>query len=146
MTESQILVLAGGAVLLGVLGAFHMSGLRLIGWCTPRRQDHPHLSVIATFWSLGLLHLAEIALGALMLWLLLLIPGTGSLGTAAEPTPADYLYVAGSSFVTLGYAQVNAHGAIRLLIMLLSLGGFMVLTWSATFIYSMWGEIFREES
>lgn len=145
MDDSQILVLAGSVVLLGLLGATHMGGLRLIGWSKPERRHHPHLSVVIIFWSLSLLHLAEIVVGALALWLLLRFPGTGSLGATFGGTPTDYLYIAGSSFVTLGYGNVEAEGPIRLMVMLLSLGGFMALTWSATFIYTIWGELFHEK-
>lgn len=144
MTSSEVVVLASGAMLLALLGVLHLGGLRLIGWCQPRRR-HPYLRVLVTFWALALLHLVEIAIGALALWLLVAVPGTGAFGPAFGGAAADYLYVAGISFVTLGYAQVEAQGAIRLLVMLLSLGGFMVLTWSATFIYTIWGENFRDE-
>lgn len=145
MIENQLLFLACGVVLFALLGAFHMGGLRVIGWGKRERRRHPHLSVIVTFWGLGLLHLAEIAIGALALWLLLQIPGAGSLGPTFEGAPADYLYLAGISFVTLGFAQVEVEGAIRMVVMLFSLGGFMLITWSATFIYTIWGESFHEK-
>lgn len=145
MIANQILFLAGGAVLFALLGAVHMGGLRVIGWGKRERRRHPHLSVVVTFWSLGLLHLIEIAIGALVLWLLLFIPGSGSLGATFGGAPADYLYVAGISFVTLGFAEVEAQGAIRMVVMLLSLAGFMLITWSATFIYTIWGESFHEK-
>lgn len=145
MIANQILFLACGAVLFALLGAIHMGGLRVIGWGKRERRRHPHLSVVVTFWGLGLLHLIEIAIGALVLWLLLLIPGSGSLGATFEGAPADYLYVAGISFVTLGFAEVDAQGAIRMVVMLFSLAGFMLITWSATFIYTIWGESFHEK-
>lgn len=145
MIANQLLFLAGGAVLFALLAAFHMGGLRVIGWGKRERRRHPHLSVIVTFWSLGLLHLIEIAIGALVFWLLLLMPGSGSLGATFSGAPADYLYVAGISFVTLGFAEVEAQGAIRMVVMLFSLAGFMLITWSATFIYTIWGESFHEK-
>lgn len=145
MTGNQLLFLACGVVLFALLGALHMGGLRAIGWGKRERRRHPHLSVVVTFWALGLLHLAEIAIGALALWLLLQIPGAGSLGPTFEGAPADYLYLAGIAFVTLGFAQTEVEGAIRMVVMLFSLGGFMLITWSATFIYTIWGESFHEK-
>lgn len=145
MIASQILFLAFGVVLFALLGAFHMGGLRVIGWGKRERHRHPHLSVVVTFWSLGLLHLVEIAIGALALWLLLLIPEAGSLGPTFEGASTDYLYLAGISFVTLGFAQVEVQGPIRMVVMLFSLAGFMLITWSATFIYTIWGERFHEK-
>ena len=145
MIDNSILLLVSGVALFALLGAFHMGGLRAIGWSKPERRRHPHLSVIVTFWSLGLLHLAEIAIGGVVLWLLLLMPGAGSLGPTFDGAPADYLYVAGISFVTLGFAEVEAQGPIRMVVMLLSLAGFMLITWSATFIYTIWGESFHDK-
>lgn len=48
------------------------------------------------------------------------------------------IYFSGINFTTLGYTQIEAMGPIRLINMMQSLGGFMILTWSATFIYSVW--------
>jgi len=56
---------------------------------------------------------------------------------------SDLIYFSGINFVTLGYTQIETHGPFRLIIMMQSLGGFMLLTWSATFIYSVWGRVFR---
>jgi hypothetical protein len=39
---------------------------------------------------------------------------------------------------------MDANGPIRLMVMMLSLSGFMLITWSATFIYTIWGETFRQ--
>ena len=57
---------------------------------------------------------------------------------------ADHLYFAGVAFGTLGYTHLVAHGAIRLLVMIISLSGFMLITSSATFIYTIWGKNFRD--
>lgn len=48
------------------------------------------------------------------------------------------IYFSGINFTTLGYTQIEAAGPIRLINMTQSLGGFMILTWSATFSYSVW--------
>lgn len=97
-----------------------------------------------TFWGLALLHLLEIAIAAGVLAFLLSMPANGTLTEGYGSSFADYLYFAGVSFATLGYTQLEAHGAIRLLVMTLSLSGFMLITWSATFIYTIWGESFRD--
>ena len=53
------------------------------------------------------------------------------------------LYFSGVTYATLGYTQQVAQGPIQLLAMMQSLGGFMLITWSAAFVYSIWDEQFR---
>jgi len=36
---------------------------------------------------------------------------------------------------------VSTDGAIRMVAMMQALGGFMVITWSATFIYTIWQDV-----
>jgi|TARA_R100000501_G_scaffold17610_2_gene33075 hypothetical protein len=144
MNDSEITVLACGAAILFLFGLVHMGGLEFIRWAKPNQQKHRYVGLLFTFWGLAALHLAEIGLGAVALSLLLSYPEYGALSSGFGSSAADYLYFAGVSFATLGYTQLEAHGAIRLFVMMLSLSGFMLITWSATFIYTIWGESFRE--
>ena len=144
MTDNELTVLSWGLGLLFAYGAFHMAGLELIRRAKPKQKKHRHLGLLFTFWGLAILHLIEIALAALLLAYLLSFPENGSLTEGFGSSAADFLYFAGVSFATLGYTQLEAHGAIRLLVMTLSLSGFMLITWSATFIYTIWGESFRD--
>ena len=41
----------------------------------------------------------------------------------------------------LYYRKVSTDGAIRMVAMMQALGGFMVITWSATFIYTIWQDV-----
>ena len=144
MTNSELVVLAWGVGLLFTYGLLHMGGLEFLRRTKPKQKKHRHLGLLFTFWGLAMLHLVEIAIAAGLLAYLLPIPGNGSLSTGFGSTAADYIYFAGVSFGTLGYTQLEAHGAIRLLVMTVSLSGFMLITWSATFIYTIWGESFRD--
>jgi len=56
----------------------------------------------------------------------------------------DVLYVTGISFSTLGHSSIEVIGPFRLLLMLQSLLGFMLLTWSATFLYSACQEVWQK--
>ena len=144
MTNNELTVLAWGIGLLFTYGVIHMAGLELIRRAKPKQDKHRHLGLLFTFWGLAMLHLVEIAIAAIVLRFLLSAPGNGSLTEGFGSSAADFLYFAGVSFATLGYTQLEAHGAIRLLVMILSLSGFMLITWSATFIYTIWGESFRD--
>lgn len=144
MTQSELIVFACSVGLLFAYGALHLGGLELIRRAKPKQDQHRHLGLLFTFWGLALLHLLEIAIGAFALYAVLEQPGTGSLSDGFGSAAVDYIYFAGVSFGTLGYTQLEAHGPVRLLVMMLSLSGFMLITWSASFIYTIWGESFRE--
>lgn len=144
MTGSELEVLACGIVVLFLYGLFHVGGLEVIRRTKPNQKRHRYLGLLSTFWGLALLHLAEIGFAAVVLSVLLSHPDYGTLSNGPGSSAADYLYFAGVSYATLGYTQLEAEGAIRLFVMLLSLSGFMLITWSATFIYAIWGESFRE--
>jgi len=143
MTDAEFVVLGCGLALLASYGVIHLLGLEAIRRLRRHIEGHRFIGLLLTFWSLALLHLAEIAVAAVVLAELLRVPGLGSLSDGFGSSAADYLYFAGASFATLGYAQIEAHGAIRLLVMMIALSGFMLITWSATFLYTIWGENFR---
>ena len=144
MTNAELQVLGAGVALLFAYGFFHLLGLEVIRRAKPKQNKHRFLGLLFTFWGLAMLHLLEIGFAATALAVLLGFPGMGSLSEGFGSTAADFLYFAGVSFATLGYTQLEAHGAIRLFVMMISLSGFMLITWSATFIYTVWGESFRE--
>lgn len=109
------------------------------------RHRHGPLGLLLTFWGLALLHIIEIGIAAFVVATLLEDPANGMLIDGMNGTDAaDHLYFAGISFSTLGYTGMEAHGPIRLMVMMVSLSGFMLITWSATFIYMIWGESFRQ--
>ena len=62
----------------------------------------------------------------------------------SPPMFQDVLYVTGISFSTLGYSSIEVVGPFRLLLMLQSLLGFMLLTWSATFLYSACQQVWQK--
>lgn len=144
MTQAEFTVLGWAVGLLFAYGVLHLGGLELIRRTRPGGGQPTAFGLIYTFWALALLHLLEIVAGAVLLAHLLADPANGTLIGGSGSPAADYLYFAGVSFATLGYTQLQAQGPIRLLVMLLSLSGFMLITWSATFIYTIWGEAFRD--
>lgn len=144
MTGAELTVLGWGIGLLFAYGVVHAGGLELIRWLQPRQDRHRFLALLVTFWGLAVLHMVEIGIGALVLSHLLTLPDTGMLSNGVGSELADRLHFAGSAYTTLGATQLEAHGAIRLIVMMLALSGFMLITWSATFLYTIWGEIFRD--
>ncbi len=144
MTGTEWTMLAIGLVLLLGSGAWHLGGILLIKRCKPDSGEHPYLAVLLTFWGIALLHLSEIALGAFAYSLVLSLPGAGSISDSFGSSASGLLYFSGITFTTLGLTQQTVSGPVRLLVMLQALGGFMLITWSATFVYSIWDERFRQ--
>lgn len=144
MTEPEIRVLSWGVGLLLAYGPLHLTGLEIIRKSRPGARLHAVLGLLVTFWGLAVLHLLEITIAAALLAHLLEDPNNGALTGGSGSAAADHLYIAGVSFATLGFAQIEAYGPIRLLVMLISLSGFMLITWSAAFIFAIWGENFRK--
>lgn len=145
MTGIEWAVLAAGIGFVAFIGAWHLGGILTIMRMKPSSGRHPYFAVLFTFWGLLVLHISEILLGALAYFFALRSPAVGNLSETESGTFVDLLYFAGISFSTLGFTKMQADGPIRLLVMLQSLGGFMLTTWSATFVYTVWNDRFRSE-
>ncbi|MDT0574990.1 ion channel [Croceicoccus sp. F390] len=138
------MVLGAGLAFVAFLGAWHLGGILLIKKMKPQIGNYRYFAVLFAFWGVALLHFSEIVLGSLLLYFMLELPGVGKLAEGYE-TATDILYLAGMSYTTLGFSSETADGPVRLLIMLQALGGFMLITWSATFVYSIWNTRFIED-
>ncbi|MEX2495375.1 MAG: ion channel [Woeseia sp.] len=68
----------------------------------------------------------------------------GNLGGRCDESWTGLIYFSGINFATLGYTQIETTGPIRMINMMQRLGGCMVLTWSATFLYSICERAWRE--
>jgi hypothetical protein len=142
MTAAEWIMLAVGLFLLMASGAYHLGGILLIRRITPQVRERPILGVLLTFWALVVLHSSEIAIAAAVYAAVLAVPGAGSIAEGYGDSAGGLLFFSGTNYSTLGYTQQIARGPIRLLAMLQALGGFMLLTWSATFVYSIWADQF----
>lgn len=134
-----------GILLVSGVGFFHHCGLLGLRRLTPDVRERPYLSIIALFTGLLSLHLIEIGIFAAVYRILLSIGQFGAFAGLDEPGWVDLLYFSGINFATLGYTQIETLGPLRLVHMLESLGGFMIITWSATFIYAVWGDGWRQD-
>ncbi|EED35079.1 Ion transport 2 domain protein [Luminiphilus syltensis NOR5-1B] len=61
--------------------------------------------------------------------------GFGGLSGAFEGTASDYVYFSFSAFTTVGFGDISPHGQIRWLAGVESLTGFVLITWTASFLY-----------
>lgn len=145
LLQSEWLSLGLAVIALFASGAWHLGGILGIKRLNLACNFGAPMSVLFTFWGLALLHLSEIAAGALVYAVAL---GWFELGTVDEgygDSWAGLLYLSGISYATLGYTEQVVRGPLRILTMVNALGGFMLITWSATYVYSIWGEHYREK-
>lgn len=126
-----------GFVLVAALGIAHHYGLLAVRALKPGSHDKPRAAIMVTFLGLLALHTLEILAFAVAYGVLLSWGGLGGFGGSYDASWNGLIYFSGINFATLGYTQIETTGPIRMIVMMQSLGGFMVLTWSATFLYSV---------
>ncbi len=119
-----------------VIIIFHYWGLRTITRFSRRFTSHFLMSVTVVIF-LFLIHIIEILWYALMLYFAFDIVGLNGFQGDTVLLPLDFLHVAASSFTTLGSLSVTPQQELALLIDSISLTGFMMLTWSATYYYNI---------
>ena len=132
-----------GLLLAGITGVYHHAGLRLLDRLTGRDKRRPNVTVLGIFIGLLLLHTTEILAWVYAYQTLHSLPGMGEFGGNFNGSWQDFVYYSGINYMTLGYTQIETSGDLRLVSMMESLLGFMIITWSATFIYSAWQKAFR---
>ena len=59
----------------------------------------------------------------------------GSIGGNFDGSLMDSVYFSFTNFTTLGYGDIEPFGAIRFLVGMEALVGFVLITWSASFLY-----------
>lgn len=134
------------AILLGLIGIavlalIHVGLLLGITRIVPRQPSSPPFVTFYVFFLLAISHFVEISLYAVYLAVLeqTLWPGSLIL-SSPEGSFRDWLYFSGINFTTLGYTSQHVNGPLRMVSMFEPLAGFMLLTWSATYLYSVCGK------
>ncbi len=138
------MALLTGFLLVAILGIAHNYGLLAVRALKPDPDDLPWGAIVVAFLGLLVLHTAEIVAFAAVYKVLLLWGGFGEFAGAYDTSWGGLIYFSGINFATLGYTQIETSGAIRMINMMQSLGGFMLLTWSATFLYSVCERAWQE--
>lgn len=122
-----------GAVVISVL--LHYEGLVLISRTLARMGGLRRVKVLYGIISVIFLHVAEIWVFGLTLWLLLDIPGAGAIAGLSQPSLPDLVYLSATTFTTVGFGDLAPVGPIRFLAGTEALTGFVLIAWSASFTY-----------
>lgn len=122
-----------GAVVISVL--LHYEGLVLISRTLARMRGLRRVKVLYGIITVITLHVAEIWVFGLTLWLLLDIPGAGTIAGLTRPSLPDLVYLSATTFTTVGFGDLAPVGPIRFLAGTEALTGFVLIAWSASFTY-----------
>ncbi|WP_306131655.1 ion channel [Roseivivax marinus] len=100
---------------------------------------------ISVFSMLAVIHLVQIVAGGVVYVVLHHGLWPEAFGGSFQGTWSDYYYFSGMNFTTLGQTGMNVVGPLRIVAMIQSLAGFMVLTWSASYLYGTCRQQFMGE-
>lgn len=124
------LLSVGGVVLV------HYEGLSLLSRrLMARHEGNPRRKVLYGVLGVLALHMVEIWLFGTALWLLVKLPDTGSVVGADPLGLLDAVYLAAMSYTTVGFGDVAPVGPLRFLAGTMALTGFVMITWSASFMF-----------
>jgi hypothetical protein len=89
------------------------------------------------------LHVAEIWLFGVCLWALLHFPNAGEISGTHAAGLLDAVYLSATTFSTLGFGDLTPVGPVRFTAGTESVSGFILITWSASFLYLEMQEFWR---
>jgi hypothetical protein len=136
-----ISVVVAIASLIAVLTA-HYWTLWALAFITPTNDAGNHQRSLAMLLLLVSAHISHIVGYAVLLGVLIDLGGWGEF-SKVDANAVDLLYYSASAYTTLGFSDATPKGDLRLISVFEGLAGFMVLTWSATFVYSSFKATWR---
>jgi len=131
----SLLVVVVTALTVAVVVLVHYEGLVWLSGRLARRSTTGRRKVLYGVYMMLCLHVVEIWIFGLAMWLLLLVPGTGRILGLDAAGFLDAVYLSAATFTTVGFGDISPAGAIRFLAGTEALTGFGLITWSASFIY-----------
>ncbi|MGM0563888.1 MAG: ion channel [Pseudomonadota bacterium] len=122
--------------------AVHYEALRFFGQRFPRAAHYHRYGIAFLLVGAIVAHVIEIWLFAVAYWCLVKIPGTGEIVGATAFL--DFVYFSFINFTTIGYGDVVPKGYVRFLAGTEGLTGFVLITWTASFLYVQMGRLWRD--
>ena len=101
----------------------------------PTIHTIPRYRVLRGVAVIFMAHIVEIWLFALGYYLMIHIPGFGTLSGHINHSLLDCSYYSFTTYTTLGYGDIHPTGHLRFLAGLESLTGLLMITWSASFLF-----------
>jgi len=144
--DANLLVVLATGFTLALAVLAHYEGLHwlaagLTSWPGLRRRK-----VLFGVYGVIALHVAEIWLFGACLWALTLFPNAGVIQGTSEAGLLEAIYLSATTFSTLGFGDVTPVGPIRFLTGMESVSGFILITWSASFLFLEMQQFWRRRS
>jgi hypothetical protein len=133
MANLLVVVATGATVALAVL--VHYEGLAWMSSRLTSMQALRRRKVLMGVYGVILLHVIEIWLFGASIWLLLKVPYTGAMNGVTHSPFFDSIYLSAVTFSTVGFGDLAPVGPIRFVSGTEALTGFILITWSASFLY-----------
>jgi len=141
---ANLLVLIATVATVALAVLVHYEGLH---WISARLARPAHgvrrRKVLIGVYGVIFLHVSEIWLFGCAIWGLLHVPETGSISGATQGSLLDAVYLSATTFSTLGFGDLVPLGPLRFICGTEALSGFILITWSASFLYLEMREFWR---
>jgi hypothetical protein len=132
---TNLLVVAATTATVALAVLVHYEGLRLLSGWLARAHAVRRRKVLLGVYGVMVLHVIEIWLFGTAMWLLLKAPAAGMLSGQTHAPLLDSVYMSAVTFTTVGFGDLAPVGPIRFLSGTEALTGFILITWSASFLY-----------
>ena len=121
-------------IVVAVVLIHHEVLLRLSGLLNQMHQSH-RFRLIAAVFGVLLAHTAEVWIFAAAYFFMHHADGWGQLTGNFTGSFLDSVYFSFTTFTTLGYGDIQPEGDLRYLTGIEGLTGFVLITWSASFLF-----------
>lgn len=139
------LVAAATALVVALAVLLHYEGLAWLSRGLLKLHTRARRKVLFAIYGVITIHIAEIWLFGVAIWLLLRLPGAGELVGSATLNLFDAVYLSAVTFTTVGFGDLAPLGPIRFLAGTEALTGFILITWSASFTFLEMERFWRDK-
>lgn len=139
-----IVVIATGVAVCAVVLTHYEGLIHLSRWLVRLHESQRRRKVLYGIFGVLALHVAEIWIFGVTVWILLQLPDTGSVAGVHALNLLDAVYLAAATYTTLGFGDLAPVGPLRFLAGTMALTGFVLITWSASFTYLEMSRDWRE--
>jgi hypothetical protein len=137
----SVVIAAAGTVAFAVL--LHYEGLRWLSTRLVALGGVRRRKVLLGVYGVILLHVAEIWMFGICIWGLTHLEHAGNIVGVPDNNLLDSVYLSATTFATVGFGDLVPVGPVRLVTGTEALSGFILITWSASFLYLEMQEFWR---
>jgi hypothetical protein len=142
----NMLVVGTTAATVALAVLVHYEGLAWLSSWLARVHSVRRRKVLLGVYGVIVLHVVEIWLFGLAIWGLLHKTAAGSISGVSHTPLLDSIYLSAVTFSTVGFGDLTPVGPIRFLSGTEALTGFILITWSASFLYLEMEQYWRRRS